>query len=486
MRLREGLSCIRPTRVCTIGLLSAAIALPSTAGAEAFSPPGPNVALHRSYTLDPRPNYQYCTDAGDATQLTDGQYASQPGSLWVQPGCVGWQRPSLGPHLVTITLDMGEIVSIAGLSFSTAAGSAGVGWPAAILILVSDDGANFHYVGELCSLSAKFGVPAPEGYQEHRFCTDRLRTHGRFVRLGVAVSGPYLFCDEIEVYRGPDEMLALPLEGPIIADLGAFVSQHRTALSIRNWIATDVVYIRQAIVAAAVGADVRQWLNEKIAAIQKANEACPNDPPADYRAIYPLTANHGHLGEVVARLRRAEGYPSLLAWHNNRWEHFGPWDLPPKGPGRSPTLTVRMMANEIRAETLNIANFGDSPLDATLRFTGLPGGQAPEYITMHKAEYVAMQSGRWDADALPVVPRSSNGWQVRLLPGISQQLWMSFHPQDLPCPGRYLGAVLVEIPSTGQKLKSLLRLIIEPLRFPDEPTLALGMWDYTDGGGQYD
>jgi len=464
--------------------LSAAIALPSAArGPEAFSPPGPNVALHKSYTLDPKPTYADCTDPADSEQLTDGQYASQPGrSLWVQQGCVGWA----GPSLITITIDMGGIVPIAGLSFSTAAGSAGVCWPTAILVLVSDDGANFHYVGELCSLATKFGVPTPRKYEEHRFQTDQVHTHGRFIRLGIVVAGHYLFCDEIEVYRGREEVLGLPLAGPIVADLNAFVAQHRTALGMRSRIAADTAHIRQMVAKAAVQAHMRQRLDEKIAVIQEANEALPADPPADYRAIYPLSHNHARLGEVVAQLCRAEGYPPMLVWHNNRWKRLGPWELPAEVPRRAPTLTVRMMCNETRAETLNIANFTDEPVSANVKFVGLPGGEAPEYITVHKAEYVAMQSGIWDADALPVLPRSNNGWRLRLLPGISQQLWMSFHPQDSPGPGRYFGAVLVEIPGTEQNLKSRLRLIIEPFRFPDEPTLALGMWDDTDSGGHHD
>jgi hypothetical protein len=41
----------------------------------AFGAPGmENLALRKPYTLEPSPNYAHCTDPGDATQLTDGQY----------------------------------------------------------------------------------------------------------------------------------------------------------------------------------------------------------------------------------------------------------------------------------------------------------------------------------------------------------------------------------------------------------------------------
>ncbi len=68
-----------------------------------FTPPGPNLALGKSYTLDPSPNYDYCTDPGDNEQLTDGKAAGYQnlafgGSeweqklFWVQTGCVGCLR----------------------------------------------------------------------------------------------------------------------------------------------------------------------------------------------------------------------------------------------------------------------------------------------------------------------------------------------------------------------------------------------------------
>ncbi len=485
MRPRNWLNCTWLMRVCAIGLLSAAIALPGTArGAEVFSAPGPNVALHKPYTLEPKPNYAHCTDPGDSEQLTDGECHGRT-KLWVELACVGGWR---GVFLPAITIDLGEIMPIAGLSFSTGAGTAGVSWPGMILILVSDDNINFHYAGELYSLATKFGLPLRWGYQDYRFRTDQLATHGRFVRLVMGAYGAWVFCDEIEVYRGPDEMLAVPLEGPAIVDLKAFVApflaaadQQQTALGVYSRIALDIAHTRQIVAAASVQADTRQQLDEKIAAIEETNLALADDFPADYRGIYPLNDNHARLGEVVAQLRRAEGYPPLFAWHNSRWGRLRPWELPSEAPRTSPALTVRMMANETRAETLNVTNFGDSPLDAIIKFTGLPGGQAPEYITVHKVEYVTFQTGHWDANALPVLPRSSDGWRVKLLPGISQQFWMSFHPEDSPGPGRYLGTVLVEIPGTEQKIESLLRLIIEPFRFPDEPTLALGMWDYVNG-----
>ncbi len=269
--------------ICAVmGVLLAPHSVAGGPAPAAFVAPGLNVALGKPYTLDPQPNY--LTEPGDREQLTDGEYQGEKGTLWVQPGCVGWAHH----QLVTATIDLGEIVPIAGLSFGTAGGAAGVGWPWAIVILVSDDGQDFHYVGELRSLSAGFGVPAPAGYQDHRFATDELSTHGRFVRLGI-VAGTchsiirYIFCDEIEVYQGPNEMLNVPVDGPIITDLRAFVSQY-----VR--IAFDIAETRAVIATAGIEDDLRQRLNNEIAVIEKANQAFAYDVRAN--AFGPMIARY--------------------------------------------------------------------------------------------------------------------------------------------------------------------------------------------------
>lgn len=167
--------------------------------------PGGNIALGKKYTLDPAPNYGLCTEQGDAVQLTDGKYAPSDAesALWVLPACVGWQRRSPA----NITIDLGAIAPIAGVSYSTAAGSSAVAFPSAILILASEDGETFHLIGELRHLSAEHGTATPGRY---RFRTDALKARARHLRLSVIASGMYTFCDEVEVYRGRTDCLTIP------------------------------------------------------------------------------------------------------------------------------------------------------------------------------------------------------------------------------------------------------------------------------------
>ena len=134
------------------------------------------------------------TDPGDDEQLTDGKYTA--GYFWTQKTTVGWSST-----LVGIDLDLSQVLPIRGLSYSTAAGVADVGWPESISVLVSDDGKAYYFAGDLVAL-AEGGRPAADGgYRTFTFRTQALQTKGRYVRLAICPSGGnYLFCDEIEVY----------------------------------------------------------------------------------------------------------------------------------------------------------------------------------------------------------------------------------------------------------------------------------------------
>lgn len=159
-----------------------------------------NVARGKTYTLSNAPNYALCTDSpGDTIQLTDGAYYTGTAVLWVQmPYTVGWSWRS-----PAITIDLGQVRQIKGASFNTAAGTAGVYWPSAISIAVSNDGVNYTAIGDLVSLSnAENGAPPAYGtYNVHCYKTQGLNTSGRYVRLTVTATGQFVFSDEIEIFE---------------------------------------------------------------------------------------------------------------------------------------------------------------------------------------------------------------------------------------------------------------------------------------------
>lgn len=240
-------------------LLAAALVWSAAHGAEgppaqaqsAFTPPGANLALHRPYTITPAPNYTHCTDPDDKTQLTDGVYSV--GYFWAQKSTVGWSNRSP----VTITVDLGQVEPLAGVSYNTAAGVAGVAWPTLAALLVSDDGTEWTALGDLVRLSTKAGAPRPDVYSVHRFATAELRARGRYVRLIVSQT-PYCFVDEIEVYRGPDALLAQAPAGRRVADTDGLFMDMQVLSGIHWRLRTDLAHARSALAESALPAAAKE------------------------------------------------------------------------------------------------------------------------------------------------------------------------------------------------------------------------------------
>ena len=433
------------------------------------TPPGENVAIDKAYTLSPRPNYSYSTDQGDATQLTDGIYSV--GYFWVQKSTVGWSK-----RAPEITIDLGEVVPIAGLSFNTAAGVAGVAWPVAISIFVSDDAKEWWPAGDLVALSSAGGVPAPVGYSVHRYWTDRINTYGRWVKLMIAAGGPYTFCDEIEVYRGPDELLAAAREGEATTNprevfLGTVVDA-----GVRYAVTVDMAEVRKAVEQADIQQPRKDKLIEKLDAAEE-DAAAASGFGTSQAATVPLNASHADMLAIRSELWRAQKLPRLSVWQNCRWDPLGADDTPPEDAGK-PALNITLMGNEVRSEAINITSAADDPVHLSITCHGLRGGRAPRYTTLAAVAWTAVRGGRLIASALPEAQRSREGWQVTVTPGLTQQLWFMVDSSTLP-PGSYEGTV--DIAAGDVQVASIpVHIRVSEIAMPDELTLILGGWDYTN------
>jgi autotransporter-associated beta strand protein len=166
-----------------------------------------------------------CTDA---TQLTDGAYIAVGNgawNFWSQTSTVGWH----GQSQVEITIDLGSDQPIEGASVNATAGRGKIAWPEVIDVLTSTDNINFYDAGDLVSLSADHGLPPAqmegEAGTSHSYWTDRLTTHGRYVKI-VLADLPELYLDEIEVYRARSEMASQPYSDPI-TNMTEYVDQTR-------------------------------------------------------------------------------------------------------------------------------------------------------------------------------------------------------------------------------------------------------------------
>ena len=445
-----------------------------------FTPPGPNVALGKSYTLEQDPNYWLTQDEGDLVQLTDGEFAPEEGGVHFHKHTVGWYY---GGRPILITVDLEESTPIAGVALSTGAGGGGVHWPSAILVAVSPDGEDFQVVGELTHLSAIHRQRPQAG--RHIYATDALRCYGRYVRFIISTPGTYTFSDEIMIYRGADELLGQDFTGEVIGDIGEYLSANRVPLAIRTWVAGDLMQARLEMAESGAPQEVQAQAAAIFDGVETANSALLPAPGPDFRAIFPLTDAHEQVFQALGSLRGAAGMSPLQPWKNNRWQRLSLWDLPPADqPAGEVAMQVRMIQREHRADTVNIANNSSTAVTARVRLEGLPGGATPGYASLRQVKYVAMTAGFWDANALPQAPLADGAWHIDLPAGISRQLWLALNPGADVEPGTYEGALVVE-PDGGEAFSIPLSFVLEPLQYPDEHTLSFGMWDYAYGRGSY-
>lgn len=466
-----------PARAGSAGLDEVSIVAAAerqAAGAERL-PARENLARGRPYTVDPQPNYGYCTDPDDKTQLTDGVYTS--GYFWTQKSTVGWThaRP------VTITLDLGADVPISGLSYNTAAGVAGVEFPVSIAALVSVDGRGYHAIGDLVALGMSHGIPTPGKYAVHRYWTDGLKAHGRYLKLLIDPGGPYCFVDEIEVYRGDPEWVQLPLPGEEIRYPMEYFQDNLFNAAIKRRIGYDLEAARKAVLGAGLAPAAVAALKDEIAALEAAIGEIPQQDSKGFRSILPLNDLHARVYALHGKARAALGMAPLTVWAANPWDFLQPADLPENPP--PPELYIAAMRGETRAGALNLANNSAAPLRAALVFEGLPGGAPPADITVAEVPWTDTYEGTPVAAALPPLAASGGRYEVTVPAGMTRQVFFSFRPQALPA-GDHRGSLRVEAAGLPPVLVPV-RLRVFGVDFPPEPTLHVGGWDYTDTDGQY-
>jgi len=427
-------------------------------------PPQTNIARGASYTLDPAPNYGYCTDPGDATQLTDGQYTS--GYFWTQSSTVGWSRKT-----PLITIDLGADRPIRGLSYNTAAGTAGVSWPTAILVFVAGPDEVFHLAGDLVTWHRRHQVPPAEGYAVHKFWTDELHTHGRYLALAV-VSSPYIFVDEIEVFAGEPAWLDEPISGDVVDDFASAIR----AEAVRQGAVRRYLSDMHAILEKAEGLPVSQEVRDEIlcewdSAWQLIREFRPGD---DFRAVLPLDAVHRRIFSVQARLWRIQGMPELVVWQSPTWDFLDHLADPPGQPAAA--IAVDLMRNEYRSAQLNITNAAPRARRLILRMEGLPEEMLAG-ISVSEVAWTDTVGGTPVASALPAARREDDHWVIEIPSGMTRQVWLTFHLEDLPAE-RYQGEMLLD---DGRQSRSIpLRVQLYPFSLPSRPHLHLGGWDYTN------
>ena len=419
------------------------------------APQPANLALGKKYTLKPSPRYSYCTDPDDRVQLTDGVYTK--GYFWTQKTTVGWQYAVPA----TITVDLGQVEPINGVSYNTAAGVAGVGWPDSIFILTSDDGKTYYLAGELVGLDAVHGRLSKSGYGVRRYWTDQLKTRGRFVTFMISTSGPYTFVDEVEVYRGNDSLVNRTRTGKPVGNPDTFYKNAVISNSFKRRIRDDLTAVLE-----SAPATVQIELSAIGAELAKTNFTMPEG----FRSILPLNDLHRRVFAVQARLWREQFPRPITLWQKPQWDMVSPTEPPRPGKAK---VDVAMMRNEFRSAAFMLSNTSDAAIDVQLRLVGLPRDGA--CVDVHEGVFTDTKTGVPIIAALPYAKRKAATASMTVEAGMHKQVWLTFNSKDVAA-GQYDGQIVVE-PGGGTVPVSL---HVYPFDFPDQPTLHLGGWDYTD------
>ena len=268
-----------------------------------------NAALGKHVSFLPvPPNYSHCTDPDDDKQLTDGKYVTGPGQMWLQKGCVGWGNSGGKPR--GLKIDLGADTPIAGFAWNVASGSAGVRFPHSILVYVSLDGENWAFAGDLLGKALTLrAMPAPGTYSVYKAWTYDMPCHGRWVMF-VVQQALYTFVDEVEVYRGSDDLLEKPFPEVTVTDPIKYGRTVRFRLRMQ----------RDAERSGAVEDEsVRRRIGElDIEAL-----------PGDFKTVLPLNDLHAEIYAANVAKLKAAGFAKPVLWTNNRWANLDPMAIPP-------------------------------------------------------------------------------------------------------------------------------------------------------------
>jgi len=482
--------------------LTSVLALSHVTAAE---PADKDLALGKPYTLHPAPNYIHCTDPGDVRQLTDGQ--TTDAYFWTQTGTVGWR---VVPYAM-VTVDLGRIEPIDGVAFRTAAGRAGVQWPGAIRILTSDDGKAYRDAGDLVALDHAVNGSWPEDYAIRRLVARGMQTRGRFVRFLILPSpdSPYTFVDEVEVFRGPAHLLEGPARGEPVGEMGQMFAKWRIEQGVRRRFEVDIAGVEAAIDDTRLLGGVIPKLRKHSAGAAAELRASHVAADRGFRVELPLNKAHARLFLVSAALWKARKHEPLTWCVVPPLDLLDPYAVPDPLPGGEiyakedpfhPSrillvqpggrVEVHLVHGERRSAAVNLANSTDGPMKLLVE----PSPSLRRFgcrVSIRSVAWTDTSQGRAVAAAIEDCPIVDGAAVVNVLPGLVRQVWLDFRvdvpPKDrLPAMQKQKLTGSLWIRRDGAEREEIpVEVHVYPIDFPEQTTLLLGGWSYTNGNGRY-
>ncbi len=443
-----------------------------------------NIARGKPYALSSPPNYFYCTEEGDKTDLTDGALSGvwtpgQTAGYWTEKTTVGWVRPRAA---VKITIDLGKVEPIRGFAFRTIGGGAGVTWPGSVAVLVSEDGKDFYFAGDLVRLCRDDFPPAYPHGKPYWFWTDSIRTKGRYVSFAAVPSGIFLFTDEVEIYRGEDAFLRVGYAGAPVKDEDIVDRGRLTRLGAYRRMRRDLEQVRSLVEISGTGTRQKEGMRNVLLEISKELEKS-NFPDGweSFRAIVPFNDLHRKIFAVYGRCLGLSGKRKIFFWQSPPYVMLPLFTVP--DVGNEPVLTVKMMQNERRPVTFNITNASARSEKIRFALTGLPGGRNPSSVRIFQVEYVDTAEGVVVSSALVRLVPKSGYYESEVPAGMTRQIWLQVDSANLDA-GIHKGSMEIRCGEMNRKVD--FTVDVAAVRMPDRRSMAcsLGAWDYVHNKGR--
>ena len=437
-----------------------------------------NLALGKKYTLSPTPNYVFCTDSEDTIQLTDGVTTNE--YFWTQKGCVGWNKKPW----VDITIDLEKEEPISSVAFTSAAGAAGVAWPLSASFYVSRDGEQWYFIGDLMMLDLEQnGARDATKYNKRKISASGLACKGRFAKI-VLHSNEFTFTDEIEIGRGDDSLLDKENPGQPASDPKTSAEREDYANLVRSRYITDAGNAADWILEKSQSVDSPQKeelaaLADEVRAIRADENRLSELSIETFKTVFPFDSVHAGIFASLAKARRIinpEIAPLLV-------DRILPYDAPDILTGAEPmpeqsAMSIFMASGEIKPVVYQILNTTEEPLTVSFSFDGQAKPLFQEVFSVSWTDTTHLVPL---ATAMVPITNNENGsYEVTVYPGIPTQIWI-----DVNTKGAKAGSVSGSIhfaAGTNTVDKSLL-VEVSTVTLPDEQTLVLGGWDYSDFGG---
>ncbi len=422
------------------------------------------------------PNSRKVFEEKDAAALVNGVHGSE--TDWVQPQTPCWVHAARP----VADIDLGQVYPVERVCFyAVGGGGSGVYFPVIAVILLSENGKDFHVAGTVNS----FALPQDGRSCVHKFESVMPSTPARYVRLALQAAINAVCVDEIEVFPGArGESAATTNVKPITeADLAAIFDR---GLAVRG-VASEWLDVKQQIKqmlgdqAPEVSAKVMQESDALDAELARLDLSDP-------KAAEQL---HSHFMLLRARVARPQLGADFICRTIDPWSDLrGSTFLPNLNKDKQQqAIDLSMWQDEHESAAIGMTNLTAQPMRASVRMSPLQNeaGQTLPWdnrLWLREALAIQVRAGHRVLDPLPLLDKERP--EIVLPPGEGRVLWLTVHASDMPV-GRYHAELDVKVGESQAQAQHLpLNLTVAPLRMPQNEQQALWTcaWDYLRGWGQ--